>query len=777
MDAALSTAVLAAVIDPTLVIGEDGVIVYFNPAACEAFGMEAASAMGKNVSLLMPDSQPHAAQHDQYLRNYQNTGEKKMIGRNRTVLAKRSDGTTWNASLSISEVTLDDKKFFVGTLRDVTKDIRRQKLFSSVIDEAIDAIFTIDDKGLITLVNKSACKMFGYTEEELLGKNVSVLMPEPHRSVHDQYLQAYFKTGVKKMIGTDRTVTAQRKDKSEFKCRLGLSRIQMDDGSGGVTFVGLLHDLTHELAARDADARAELADKMRKQKALFLASMSHEIRTVSSIGAIVVALTGIAILIEKFTTNCALLSQPLNGIFGMLELLRTTELDEVQSEWLATCSRSAQSLTTILDDILLFSRADGGGITLERLSFNTRDSVEDSVTVLASETNERAVDLVYTVSRSVPDFVIGDPTRLRQIMLILLSNALKFTQVGHVALEVSVDGIDDDDDSDSDSDDSTLEEEVPRNMDKEVVLKFEVSDTGIGMSKKQIKKLFQPFTQADESTTRQYGGTGLGLSIAKKLVSLMGGDIKVESRPGRGSTFTFTAVVEKDPDGCTSSDLHDNVPAEDLELVKGVKILSIDDNAVNTDYLVNLLKMLGCEITGARSGADGIELLKLAALREDPYEILLLDFAMPHMSGLEVAEFVASSQSISATNPRIIMLGSIDVHRSIAACPHVHGFTTKPIRRFPLVKMIVEQLKIKRRILSGKRPIAITENVQISSPCDIPKSLASNGVGTTSQRPNPLSILLVEDNLSKSHLALVPNISTASDPLSATLPPELFIRN
>lgn len=335
-----------------------------------------------------------------------------MIGRNRVVLAKRADGTTWNASLSISECTLENnQKYFVGTLRDVTEAMKREKLFQNVIHEAIDAIFTINEKGIITLVNKSALKMFGYEQEELVGQNISILMPEPHRSAHDHYIQTHLETGIKKMIGTDRTVTAMRKDKSEFKCRLGLSKIEGNNTDDEVTFVGLLHDLSLELSAREADARAELADRMRKQKALFLASMSHEIRT------------------------------PLNGILGMIELLRSTEMDAVQSEWLATCSRSAQSLTTTLDDILLFSRADGGGITLERLSLNVRDTIEDAVTVLASETNDRAIDLVYTVARSVPNYVIGDPTRLRQILLIFLSNALKFTQVGHVALEVSADGV------------------------------------------------------------------------------------------------------------------------------------------------------------------------------------------------------------------------------------------------------------------------------------------------------------------------------------------------
>ena len=761
----LSAAVLAAVIDPTMVIGEDGIIVYFNEAACQAFGLEAKEAVGSNVSKLMAE-ESHASNHDQYLQNYQKTGLKKMIGRNRSVTCKRcDDGSKWVASLSISEVTLESNRYFVGTLRDLTASLARERLFSNVIDEAIDAIFTINEQGLITLVNRSACTMFKYTEEELIGQNISILMPEPHRAKHDQYIQHHLQTGIKKMIGTDRTVTARRQDGSELKCRLGLSKIGTgDDDDGKCTFVGLLHDLTHELAAREADARAVLADKMRKQKALFLASMSHEIRT------------------------------PLNGIFGMLELLRSTELDEVQTEWLATCSRSAQSLTTILDDILLFSRADGGGIALERVSFNIRDIVEDAVVVVShgntgkTAMEKHSVDLVFNVARSVPERLIGDPTRLRQVMLIFLSNALKFTTVGHVALEISLDGVDDEDSSDEEEEETVDESDDNDNAASEnskcpegkVNLKFEISDTGIGMSKKQIKKLFQPFTQADAGTTRQYGGTGLGLSIAKKLVSLMGGEIAVESRPNRGSTFSFTSCVEVDPDSSNRvCDLHDTVSDQDLELLKGMRILSIDDNAVNTDYLVNLLSIIGCDILGARSGVDGIELAKMAVLKESPFEILLLDFAMPTMSGLEVAELIASSQTIASTNMRVIMLGSIDVHRAIAACPYIHGFTTKPIRRQPLIRMIIEQLKIKRGILWAPHtngPTALRDQGESNSPrpsfaennkdqsstlTDGTKSTDTDNTANTSSIPTgitasspdpnnrtePLNILYVEDNL------------------------------
>ena len=243
------------------------------------------------------------------------------------------------------------------------------------------------------------------------------------------------------------------------------------------------------------------------------------------------------------------------------------------------------------------------------------------------------------------------------------------------------------------------------------------------------------------------------MSIAKKLVELMQGDIVVESRPNRGSTFSFTSHMEKDPDGGTGSDLHDTLPKEDLDLLKGTHILSIDDNAVNTDYLVNLLKMLGCDVDGARSGVNGIEMLKMAALREDPYEILLLDFAMPGMNGLEVAEIVHSSGTIMANSMRLIMLGSIDVHRSIAACPYVHGFTTKPIRRSPLIKMIVAQLKIKRGILIppiSRGPMSLQDTFTIrpslSGEMDV---AAHHGLDEFSAPKclNPLSILYVEDNL------------------------------
>lgn len=283
MNKALSSAILDAVIDPTLVIDPDGTIIYFNRAATAAFQSTEQEMVGKNVRILMPD-----------VATTQQENMNNVIGSNsHVVTAQRSDGTTWQASVSTSEVTLKDddddeqeeegdnnkngnqKKFFVKTLRDVTAFMEREKLFSSVIDEAIDAIFTINERGIITLVNRSACLMFGYTEQEMIGSNISILMPEPHRSAHDKYIHRHLTTGEEKMIGTDRTVTAARKDGSQFQCRLGLSKIVDTSGGGGgggaTTFVGLLHDLTHELQAREADARAELADKMRKQKALFLA--------------------------------------------------------------------------------------------------------------------------------------------------------------------------------------------------------------------------------------------------------------------------------------------------------------------------------------------------------------------------------------------------------------------------------------------------------------------------------------------------------------------------
>ena len=284
------------------------------------------------------------------------------------------------------------------------------------------------------------------------------------------------------------------------------------------------------------------------------------------------------------------------------------------------------------------------------------------------------------------------------------------------------------------------------------------------MNKKQIKKLFQPFTQADESTTRQYGGTGLGLSIAQKLVHLMEGEIVVESRPNRGSTFSFTSRMEKDHDGTLVSDLNDSISQEDLDLLRGTRVLSIDDNPVNTDYLVNLLKMSGCFVGAARSGVDGIEMCKLAALREDPYEILLLDFAMPGMHGLEVAEIVASSPTIMANNMRVIMLGSIDVHRSIANCPYVHGFTTKPIRRLPLIKMIVEQIKVKRRTMRLSNTSILVPQLETRNRV-FPSIVSTTGQGvlpsiistvgtpsngnhiTTTTGRRPLSILYIEDNV------------------------------
>jgi two-component system, sensor histidine kinase and response regulator len=326
-------------------------------------------------------------------------------------------------------------------------------------------------------------------------------------------------------------------------------------------------------------------------KSLFLANMSHEIRT------------------------------PMNGIFGMLSLLKDATLDKTARTYVDTCMRSAESLLAVLNDILLFSKANAGAIELEQIPFNLNNTVEDVLHIVSSNvTPQHDVDVTHFVKPDVPMFLIGDESRLRQVLLNLLSNAVKFTKYGEISLDIAVQSKD------------------------PLVLRFDVSDTGIGISEQDQTRLFKPFSQADSSITRQFGGTGLGLAICQHLVHLFGGTLTVQSRLGRGSTFSFTAKFALD-----GARRHDSLAAaldvaeDDFSLLKDLRVLVIDDNATNCIALETTMRVFGCIARSARSGLDGIDIMKVQAMKGEPVDLVLLDYHMPGMSGIDVARAIARS--------------------------------------------------------------------------------------------------------------------------------------
>ena len=347
----------------------------------------------------------------------------------------------------------------------------------TIVDAAVDGIIKISDRGIVLSFNESAERIFGYRADEVVGKNVSMLMPNPHRDAHDGYLKNYLRTGERKIIGSGREVWALHKDGHQIPVRLGIGESRL----GGIsTFVGFITDIS-ERHRMETDLRRakEEAEQAAAAKSAFLANMSHEIRT------------------------------PMNAIIGFTDLVLDTPLDETQARHLGVVKTSARSLLNLLNDILDTAKLDGGHTELELRDFNLRRLCDQ---VIATQSlNAARKGLYLTLDYQAGEYYQGDPLRIQQVVLNLLSNAVKFTQTGGVTLKVQEPSV------------------------HNVVIRVE--DTGIGISADRIDRIFEPFTQADSSMTRRFGGTGLGTTIARQLVELMGGTISVTSSPGEGSVF------------------------------------------------------------------------------------------------------------------------------------------------------------------------------------------------------------------------------------------------
>ncbi|KUE80762.1 hybrid sensor histidine kinase/response regulator [Aeromonas schubertii] len=508
--------------------------------------------------------------------------------------------------------------------------VASEEMARTIIEGAPSSLAIIDSEGKILLWNRTAERTYGYGVDEVMGASLfellKMVLPESLSSVLTFPLRLAHAAMLKE--GSYEVPTYTREG-HQVSVDLGISVFELGGCCRAAMF---LRDVTSrkqtERELSEAKVKAEEAVEV---KSMFLANMSHEIRT------------------------------PMNAIIGMSHLALNTELTPKQHDYISKIHTSATLLLGIINDILDFSKIEAGKLSVEQVDFYLEDVFHNVSMVTGQKAFDKGLELLFAIPREVPKALCGDPLRLGQVIINLVNNAVKFTEQGEISVSVSRGEV----------------------QPGKIELIFEVSDTGIGMTEKQTRGLFQAFTQADGSTTRKYGGTGLGLSISRRLVELMGGAIRVESTPGRGSHFIFNIWfgTSEQPERH-----HEVVPGR----LSSIRTLIVDDNEHARDILGELLTAMSVPVVAVSSGMDALRTLKEAQEKETPFELVFMDWNMPELNGIETSQRIRGELP-AEIQPGIVIVTAYDKDEVLGEMAGVDaaGFLTKPVSSSHLFDMLM----------------------------------------------------------------------------------------
>ncbi|ABZ76083.1 multi-sensor hybrid histidine kinase [Shewanella halifaxensis HAW-EB4] len=489
-------AILQTAVDGFVVVDTKGLIEEVNPAVSRLFGYKASELIGQNVSLLMPTNERNV--HDEYIQHYLESAEDKMVGKGRELLAQKKDGTLFSIELSISKMCIDDEVLFLGLVKDLS-DVKRaqvaaqrtESILLATLEGSRDALITIDITGEVQEVNDAACLLFKYHSEQMIGQRLeSVLFAGEEKLHFHNILEEYRVTGKGVAIKHSTQMQASRSDGKAVAVEVTLIPVQL---GSEMLLTAFIRDISRRM---EYETQLKLAKEQAEQgseaKSRFLATMSHEIRS------------------------------PLNAVLGSVDLILDSRLNKEQRIYANTAKEAGTSLLSTINDILDFSKIEAGQMVLEESAFSPAKLATQVLQVLSPKAQDKGIVLAIMVNRNVPESLVGDGQRLRQVLHNLIDNAIKFSFGGCVAIEMWL----------ADTDEARL--------------CCKISDQGIGISEQALPTLFEEFSQVHDSHNTNYSGTGLGLAICAELIAQMGGQIAVKSQQGKGSCFSFDLLLKRD---------------------------------------------------------------------------------------------------------------------------------------------------------------------------------------------------------------------------------------